>query len=120
MVASRALSLSPPRSFCSALTGSAVMAAMERPASRMLSATGLRRAPLQLAQILAPCSTASVHFCPSPLSSPENSSSAAPVPWQASHQPCAELNDSRRGSGSGKPRLQEEKERRPDQNLAAP
>lgn len=115
MVASRTGKRRPSKKLSRAFTGSAVSSAIERSLKRRCKAMVLRRAPWQLGQSSA-CSPssagASSHCASSPVCSASNWLTRTPVPKQLAHQPWLELNDSSRGSGSGKPRAQDGQARR--------
>ena len=65
-------------------------------------------------------SARSIHCDSSPVCSASKSSTRTPVPKQLWHQPWLELNDNRRGSGSGNPRPQEGQARRRGERFDAP
>ncbi|MCY1238043.1 hypothetical protein D9M72_507610 [compost metagenome] len=105
---SRAISPSRPRAtrpvkkVCASDTGSEASSAIDLSRQRTARATRFRRSPSQTVQTLASPSYQAFQAVSSPVCSSSKPCSCRPVPKQPVHQPCLELYENRRGSGSGK------------------
>ena len=102
MSASRPRNTSAVKSVCASETGSDASCAMERSCQSTARDTGLSLAPWQLVQTCVCPSYQAFQTVSSPVCSASNPSSCRPVPKHEVHQPCLELYENMRGSGSGK------------------
>src|SRR5690606_10119408 len=83
-------------------TESAANWAIERSRHKKARATRFSRSPSQVGQVGAGPSYQAFQLVSSPVCSASKFLSCKPVPKQPGHQPCLELYENRRGSGSGK------------------
>src|SRR5690554_2546468 len=104
---SRAISASRPRvtkpvkNVWASLTGILATSEMDRSRHNTARDTRFRRSPWQAGQV-CDGSSLSVQVLSSPVWSASKPCICSPVPKHCSHQPCLELYENMRGSGSGK------------------